>query len=683
MTKKNNNKKISNQNNKHKILIVHGIGNRNPGDTLNKLGNPLADTLERITNQDFKKSNHSYPNKLILNSKSKNSNIEIEEVYWNDDFVKRSKNKVRWLILRIPLILLTILFDYRDRKIFKYLLEGGFHLKDLPQYTLSLLRLFYRALLLSIVPFLLLIIINSIFTLALSITIWFLLIIPLTLLFIYILLGTKLNLAEQVRMASSIDKPEFISTIKKIKLAIENSAKEYSTVSVVAHSQGGYLTYHAIDELSAKYRKKINIFIGVGSGLVPITIISRTSDKKNIFYMWMVFIASIVYACFFYITVGYTLTDWSIKSINYLNVLGNKILLNYPSEVLEYSMLDVNKSGLQDYSIASKIFIMLILIPLVLWIIKATPNDFKINNLNVKWVEISSFHDVVGRLSFYPENVLFIPAGIFGNFIKVHLGYFRKDNPSIYIITSKILKNLGIRCKDFDSINRLFLNEKGRRRRLSNISMGIASIALSATVGLNSGKYILLVLPIALMMLIVIKSLLAYLVNRLYRHKHNEKLIEDYLNDRIKVYNGKTNHTFRILGLISLFVSLACLTNAITIFGAITEVAKTIDKHNSPPAFVFQFIYMSNMFSVTLILFTYSLFVFCNYKIKKGSLIALVVLIFIFYYLPFSSLFLQNLGTLWKHTDFWYVSISLIFFLFAYWKRETIHNEYFSRKENN
>ena len=61
---------------------------------------------------------------------------------------------------------------------------------------------------------------------------------------------------------------------------LDDLSSRSDTVGIIAHSQGGYLSYELLRRRAAAGKKPIRFFYGLGSGVVPISIIA--SDRNDI-----------------------------------------------------------------------------------------------------------------------------------------------------------------------------------------------------------------------------------------------------------------------------------------------------------------------------------------------------------------------------------------------------------------
>lgn len=137
----------------HGILLIHGIGNRKRGSTLRKQGKVIAGEIANLASSEnfrqseypLKKTNKEYIIDCGFSSPYKK--VYIRESHWSDNntFKKASKQKILWLLIRIPLIIIFFFYDWRDlsskntlSKIFRILIRItiGLSLLSIPILTI-------------------------------------------------------------------------------------------------------------------------------------------------------------------------------------------------------------------------------------------------------------------------------------------------------------------------------------------------------------------------------------------------------------------------------------------------------------------------------------------------------------------------------------------------------------------
>jgi len=89
----------------------------------------------------------------------------------------------------------------------------------------------------------------------------------------------KYNLIGHVRVAASqtVGQASEIST--RIDEAVSRICSYSNSVTVLAHSQGGFLAHKQL--FKSRHRRNISRLIGVGSGLRPITVLSACENRKK------------------------------------------------------------------------------------------------------------------------------------------------------------------------------------------------------------------------------------------------------------------------------------------------------------------------------------------------------------------------------------------------------------------
>ena len=83
-----------------------------------------------------------------------------------------------------------------------------------------------------------------------------------------------------IQTATSPDSRDLERIYARLDRQLDDLSSRSDTVGIIAHSQGGYLSYELLRRRAAAGKKPIRFFYGLGSGLVPISIIA--SDRNDI-----------------------------------------------------------------------------------------------------------------------------------------------------------------------------------------------------------------------------------------------------------------------------------------------------------------------------------------------------------------------------------------------------------------
>ena len=456
----------------HGILLIHGIGNRKKGSTLRKQGKVIAREIANIASFDdsrrseytLKITDDEYTEYTIdCGSTSHYRKIYIRESHWadNNTFKRASKRKILWFLTRIPLILIFFFYDWRDlsnknawSKIFRILIRITI---GLPLLSIPILTIRY--------------IFRGEYSNTSTLIVYLILLALITLAFIVII-----KLFNYIRIAVE-GKKELLDIEEGIRKDISLFPKTVKSISIVAHSQGGYLAYKLLENESSEAKKVHRLFC-VGSGIIPITILKEASMRRLIcgWLLFLLFISMVIYGILFLgdssVYLLYQLVKSFAVNLNpiyiFLRLTGN-LAANNPGDINFINWTDIDKFIL--------FLAILIVARIIIYIFSKIILKITISPLDIKvWEEYSSVHDIVGRLSplyflnknsndskRYP-NVR--PVGIPGNPLTVHLNYF-KDYSSVPYVISKYIYS----CTEPDrSVEESIYKHSLRRRKFFYIS---------------------------------------------------------------------------------------------------------------------------------------------------------------------------------------------------------------------
>lgn len=456
----------------HGILLIHGIGNRKRGSTLRKQGKVIAGEIAKIASFDdsrrseytLKITDDEYTEYTIdCGSISPYRKIYIRESHWadNNTFKRASKRKILWFLTRIPLILIFFFYDRRDlsskntlSKIFRILIRItiGLSLLSIPILTI---RYIFR----------------GEYSNTSILIVYLILLVLIILAFIAII-----ELFNYIRIAVE-GKKELLDIEEGIRKDISLFPKTVKKISIVAHSQGGYLAYKLLENKSPEAKKVHRLFC-VGSGIIPITILKEASMKRIIYswFLFLLFISLVILGTLFLgdssIYLFYQLIKIIIVDLNpiqmFLGVLGAQSM-NASGAINFIGWVDIIKFSL--------FLAILMLAHTVIYIFSKIILKITINPLDIKvWEEYSSVHDIVGRLSplyFLHKNSndskkypSIRPVGIPGNPLTVHLNYFKNYSSVPYVISKYIYS-----CTEPDrSVEESIYKHSLRRRKFFYIS---------------------------------------------------------------------------------------------------------------------------------------------------------------------------------------------------------------------
>lgn len=444
MAKKSKNKnKVQND---HGFLVIHGVGNQKEYETLRKYGGALRDKLLQYEGNHLEygsdeeiKYGTKKSIKINLGEKSKYNNLYIRETHWAQDYSTSLKNKFLWVVLRIHLISILLFFDNRDKIIFNreagffgFFRELGTFFRFFARFLIfvaSMLAICLIGSLLARLPYIL-------FKISLPYEFFGILILVLAVVLFFVYINGEYSLANDVRIAAANE----VKT-KDILDKIENSIKKFpssvKSVTIIAHSQGGYLAYKYLSSPNYKYKKKVKAFKGIGSGLGAINLIHNLEKGGNLISSWILFIIG------FLSVINILLTIKDIFYFLFLVVNSCFSLLGYYITKLEFSDRIFNAEILIysiEYNIDFKNVLLFILSFISIAALYKSMKYKDIDNISfsIKWEEYSSVRDIVGRVNpilIQKNQIHYNEVGIPGNPLSVHTSYFENFStiPSVLV----------------------------------------------------------------------------------------------------------------------------------------------------------------------------------------------------------------------------------------------------------
>lgn len=445
-------KKSKNKNkvqNDHGFLVIHGIGNQKEYETLRKYGGALRDKVLQYEGNHLEYGSDEeieYKNKksikINLGEKSKYNNLYIRETHWAQNYSTSLKNKFLWVVLRIHLISILLFFDNRDKRIFKR--EAGFSgfFRELGTFfrffvrvlifAASLQSIYFIGNLLTILPYIL-------FQISLSREFFGILILILAILLFFVYINGEYSLANDVRVAAANE-----AEMKDILDRIENSIKEFppsvKSITIIAHSQGGYLAYKYLSSPKYKYKNRVKSLKGIGSGLGAINLMHNLEKGWNLISSWILFILGI-YSAFSIL--------FAIRNIFYslfLTVNSCFSLLGYYIAKLKFSNYAFDAENIiyrTEYNIDLKSVLLFVLSFTVMAVVYKSMRYKDADNisLNINWEEYSSVRDIVGRVTpilIQNDQIQYNEVGIPGNPLSVHTSYFEKFSTIPNVLVAEI-----------------------------------------------------------------------------------------------------------------------------------------------------------------------------------------------------------------------------------------------------
>lgn len=432
------------------LLFIHGIGNQKKGDVLKNMANPVAKHIIHVAEKydwqtEVEQETPSSPIIITARKMNHSKTTYLDECIWANSFPRITFWEfTKWLAVRISSPIVLLIPDKDDIQVIcrEFELHNYFSVKAHLKLTGVIFRFLFRLFLLFGVSLLVsaILLMSSQFLLnastGLRVITLLLLLVAMSCL---VLLHKKANYFAHVPAAIMPSHGEYM--LDTVKDAIRRTYRLTKRPTLIAHSQGGFLAYHALKDLSTKKRPKWRLF-GVGSGLRPITFLDRLNNRWALSLWW----ATSLYA---FLAIGSLLALLNHADFGrnlrfagiHLHFISRAILglplssaeINYLSEPLRQ----------QSHTFLSQVFYLLqdtIPLPLatillgIFWIIanrsSSSPLLFdRIPPLKCvsNWTEVTTSHDLVGRLSLAPLPLQARQQDTSGpsNVILDHISYFK------------------------------------------------------------------------------------------------------------------------------------------------------------------------------------------------------------------------------------------------------------------
>lgn len=271
----------NNQNNKKYdlgVLFVHGIGFQKPGDTFKTMYEPIKEKIDSQESVSFKEISINSPlsRSAKISTDSTDINVVFRESYWHD-YPKSLKLRLRefresleWSVIiglyRILILKLlqfrvsTVTFNLLSGVIFTMILFGVLNvpMDEKISTVISLDGLHIIMLLLAELVFVALFYGRYIYSLYMQV---------------------------QNSISNSPTKYE-----KRVLDSIERMVNDVDRLLVISHSMGGYLSYKSLSNILKRRKCAESIqFVGLGSGLGPMSIINESKKFKYSHYQILIY----------------------------------------------------------------------------------------------------------------------------------------------------------------------------------------------------------------------------------------------------------------------------------------------------------------------------------------------------------------------------------------------------------
>lgn len=432
------------------LLFIHGIGNQKKGDVLKSMANPVAKHIIHVAEKydwqtEVEQETPSSPIIITARKMNHSKTTYLDECIWANSFPRITFWEfMKWLAVRISSPIVLLIPDKDDIQVIRreFELHNYFSVKAYLKLSGVMLRVLFRlfllfgvSLLVSTAPLLLFqFLLNS--STGLRVVVIMLILIAMSCL---VSLHKKANYFAHVPAAIMPSHGEYM--LDTVKDAIRRTYRLTKRPTLIAHSQGGFLAYHALKDLSTKKRPKWRLF-GVGSGLRPITFLDRLNNRWALSLWW----ATSLYA---FLAIGSLLAllnhaDFG-KNLRFAGIhlyFISRAILGLPLSSAEINYLS-EPLRQQSHTFLSQVFYLLqytIPLPLatillgIFWIVanrsSSSPLLFdRIPPLKCvsNWTEVTTSHDLVGRLSLapLPSQARQQDTSGLSNVILDHISYFK------------------------------------------------------------------------------------------------------------------------------------------------------------------------------------------------------------------------------------------------------------------
>ncbi|WKV71348.1 hypothetical protein AW27_007285 [Streptomyces sp. PCS3-D2] len=265
-------------------LFVHGIGNQKPGDTL-EWGRTAFDALRDVHGQEVLSWRDQPLAASPEDAATRHAEVVVSlgggaprralfaEALWADTFTELGRPSFRrtltFLLASLPLLFWVVGPDRRD---LRFLTSSDRGPQARREAGLAQTRLAWRLLTLAVIATALVygvaLAAHSLLVsaLLLSLLAWF--------------ARSRRNLLWHVRVAA-VDEERTRQLLAHLHRKLAWMERHCDEVVVVAHSQGGYLMHRVLSPTADRRHPKVRRFIGVGSGLKPISLL-KTFDSSGI-----------------------------------------------------------------------------------------------------------------------------------------------------------------------------------------------------------------------------------------------------------------------------------------------------------------------------------------------------------------------------------------------------------------
>ncbi|PSK69008.1 hypothetical protein C6W96_28140 [Streptomyces sp. CS149] len=265
-------------------LFVHGVGNQKPGTTL-EWGRTTFDTLRDVHGEQALSWRDQPLTASPEDAATRHAEVVVSlgegasrralfaEALWADTFTALGRPSIRrtltFLVASLPLLFWVVGPDRRDLRVLTSADRGP---QTRREAGLAQLRLMWRLLTVAVIA--------TALAYGISLAAHSLLVSVLLLGLLAWFARSRRNLLWHVRVAA-VDEERTRQLLAHLHRKVAWMERHCDEVVIVAHSQGGYLMHRVLSPTAAQRHPKVRRFIGVGSGLKPISLL-KTFDSSGI-----------------------------------------------------------------------------------------------------------------------------------------------------------------------------------------------------------------------------------------------------------------------------------------------------------------------------------------------------------------------------------------------------------------
>lgn len=480
------------------VLFVHGIGNQKQGSLLERWGGPCIDDLAtlgeahrfevgRVVVGPPAAKGEPRSTTLCLEKAGRTRKILFAEGIWSDAFKRPPWWRcLIWAVRSLPAIVLLFAPDHRDtalvddngpvsfRTEIRRQLANHLRLRIVGTQELVALRLAYRILVgVLLVGLMVAVMVDfPVLTLVVAVV-------------VLAYLASARNVVGHVVVAAS--EPAQLERIRsRVRACLDWTLDRCDQVVVVAHSQGGFVCHSILDVAAdPAASRRVRGLIGVGSGLKPIWMLQQLSRPKLAAAVWATTLATAIgEASVLSLLSG---TDPTLTTAaRGLIQLGASAALPLgalsadPAQVLSplTRFETIPLIGLPDSFwhpgalpvIGLVTFVGGCLIARRLWREARSSGTVKGPGPVTprRWIELSSYHDPVGRLLFptLPPPAKENAIAVGGHPLQDHVAYFRNTSVLPWMIASEVLETLKIHSRRDIAATTAAIQLSAERRRV-------------------------------------------------------------------------------------------------------------------------------------------------------------------------------------------------------------------------